>query len=168
MHRRKETSMRRQKISFSLLFVLIIQVFFQTGTQAQTAEDGTGSTAIADRSPRKYETIHNDFYWVDQNGARILTRSGCLCQFNGLFYWYGGNPRGFREQYCYTSKDLVHWTNQGRRSAARHRRQPHRRAVQRHDEAICHVPEVRRERRIPGDRHGRSSQRGHSLSRARR
>ena len=105
--------MRRQKISFSLLFVLIIQVFFQTGTQAQTAEDGTGSTAIADRSPRKYETIHNDFYWVDQNGARIMTRSGCLCQFNGLFYWYGGNPRGFREQYCYTSKDLVHWTNQG-------------------------------------------------------
>ena len=45
--------------------------------------------------------------------ARILTRSGCLCQFEGVFYWYGGNPRGFREQYCYTSRDLIHWTNQG-------------------------------------------------------
>ena len=40
-----------------------------------------------------YQTIHNDFYWVDQNGQRILTRSGCLRQFNGVFYWYGGNPR---------------------------------------------------------------------------
>jgi hypothetical protein len=71
------------------------------------------STESAPKPPDKYVTIHNDFYWVDQNGSRILTRSGCLCQFNGVFYWYGGNPRGFREQYCYTSADLVHWVNQG-------------------------------------------------------
>jgi hypothetical protein len=63
--------------------------------------------------PNAWQTIHNDFYWVDQNGDRILTRSGCLCNFNGTFYWYGGNPSGFREQYCYTSTDLIHWTNQG-------------------------------------------------------
>ncbi|MBC7783915.1 MAG: family 43 glycosylhydrolase [Burkholderiales bacterium] len=61
----------------------------------------------------QWRTIHNDFYWTDQNGARILTRSGCLAQFNGTYYWYGGNPRGFREQYCYTSTDLIHWTNHG-------------------------------------------------------
>jgi hypothetical protein len=60
-----------------------------------------------------FVTIHNDSYWTDQAGARILTRSGALCQFNGVFYWYGGNPRGFREQYCYTSTDLIHWTNKG-------------------------------------------------------
>jgi len=60
-----------------------------------------------------YQTIHNDFYWVDQNGQRILTRSGCLREFNGAYYWYGGNPRGFLEQYCYKSTDLIHWTNLG-------------------------------------------------------
>ncbi len=60
-----------------------------------------------------WSTIHNDFYWTDDAGARILTRSGCLCQFNGLYYWYGGNPRGFREQYCYVSDDLRHWVNKG-------------------------------------------------------
>ena len=63
--------------------------------------------------PDGWQTIHNDFYWVDQNGDRILTRSGCLCNFNGTYYWYGGNPAGFREQYCYTSSDLIHWTNKG-------------------------------------------------------
>ena len=36
-----------------------------------------------------------------------------MCQFDGTYYWYGGNPRGFREQYCYTSTDLMHWTNKG-------------------------------------------------------
>ena len=71
------------------------------------------ATAPAPQAATAYETIHNDFYWTDQNGARILTRSGCLCQFNNLYYWYGGNPRGFREQYCYTSTDLIHWTNKG-------------------------------------------------------
>jgi beta-xylosidase len=71
------------------------------------------ATAAAPLSQSGYVTIHNDFFWADQNGVRILTRSGCLCQFNGVFYWYGGNPRGFLEQYCYTSTDLVHWTNKG-------------------------------------------------------
>src|SRR5689334_24924433 len=61
--------------------------------------------AAADESPGSRVTIHNDFYWLDQNGNRILTRSGCLCRFGDTFYWYGGNPRGFREQNCYTSTD---------------------------------------------------------------
>ncbi|MBN1972576.1 MAG: discoidin domain-containing protein [Sedimentisphaerales bacterium] len=61
-----------------------------------------------------WHTIHNDFYWVDQNGERIMTRSGCLTKFDGLYYWYGGSQANrFREQYCYTSPDLVHWTNHG-------------------------------------------------------
>jgi hypothetical protein len=57
--------------------------------------------------------LHNDFNSVDVDGDPILTRSGCLAQFNGTYYWYGGNPRGFREQYCYTSTDLVRWSNRG-------------------------------------------------------
>lgn len=60
-----------------------------------------------------FQTIHNDFYWTDQNGDRIMTRSGCLTRFGDLYYWYGGNPQGFREQYCYTSPDLVNWINHG-------------------------------------------------------
>jgi hypothetical protein len=73
------------------------------------AQSGAPATRPADG----FVTLHNDFYQTDDTGARILTRSGCLCQFDGVFYWYGGNPRGFREQYCYTSTDLVHWTNKG-------------------------------------------------------
>ncbi len=80
----------------------------EPGSAAPAALSGT---AVRPSGP--WVTIHNDFYWVDQDGARILTRSGCLDKFNGVFYWYGGNPRGFREQYCYTSTDLIHWTNHG-------------------------------------------------------
>lgn len=78
---------------------------------ADTAVSPSTQPAVAPQDG--YQTIHNDFFSVDQSGTRILTRSGCLRQFNGVFYWYGGNPRGFREQYCYTSTDLVHWTNKG-------------------------------------------------------
>ena len=70
-----------------------------------------GQSALAQSA---WYTIHNDFYWVDQNGERVLTRSGCLTNFDGLYYWYGGNQAaGFREQHCYTSPDLVHWTSKG-------------------------------------------------------
>jgi hypothetical protein len=73
----------------------------------------SAAAAPAAEPNSNYVTIHNDFYWVDQNGQRILTRSGCLRQFNGVFYWYGGNPRGFFDQYVYKSTDLIHWTNLG-------------------------------------------------------
>jgi hypothetical protein len=76
---------------------------FPIVAKAQDAASASGSLA----------TIHNDFYWLDQNGNRILTRSGCLCRFGDTFYWYGGNQRGFREQNCYTSTDLTHWTHRG-------------------------------------------------------
>ncbi|MBN1360222.1 MAG: discoidin domain-containing protein [Sedimentisphaerales bacterium] len=51
---------------------------------------------------------------MDQNGERIWTRSGCLCKFDGVYYWYGGTQADLhRAQYCYTSTDLVHWTSKG-------------------------------------------------------
>jgi hypothetical protein len=77
---------------------------------------GTFSSPVGAATPATrpaYATFHNDFYWTDDKGQRILTRSGCLREFNGVFYWYGGNPRGFFEQYCYSSTDLVHWINHG-------------------------------------------------------
>jgi len=98
--------MMNRAISAFLLFGITL-----LASRNLDAQDTPASPAP--QPPTGWRTIHNDFYWVDQNGARILTRSGCLCRFNGVFYWYGGNPRGFFEQYCYTSTDLVHWTNKG-------------------------------------------------------
>jgi hypothetical protein len=75
--------------------------------------------ATADTPPRDvppppsgYQTIHNDFFWIDQNGNPIATRSGCMCQFGKEFYWYGGGAPGY-DQTCYVSSDLVHWTYKG-------------------------------------------------------
>jgi len=63
-------------------------------------------------SPTPWQTIHNDFFEVDQNGYRIATRSGCLDQFGDKFYWYGGGYPG-HDQTCYVSTDLIHWTYKG-------------------------------------------------------
>ena len=63
-------------------------------------------------SPSGWQTIHNDFFQVDQNGNRIATRSGCMCQFGNEFWWYGGGAPGY-DQTCYVSTDLVHWTYKG-------------------------------------------------------
>jgi hypothetical protein len=98
--------MSHRAVSVFLSLALILLAASRLNAQAAPASP-------APTPPSGYITIHNDFYSVDSDGARILTRSGCLRQFNGIYYWYGGNPRGFREQYCYTSTDLVHWTNKG-------------------------------------------------------
>jgi hypothetical protein len=104
---------------FAMSACLAFCVPFAVRCQAQVSTPAPSSPASSTRpqtlavQPDKYVTIHNDFYWTDDRGERILTRSGCLRQFNGTFYWYGGNPRGFLEQYCYASTDLVHWINKG-------------------------------------------------------
>jgi hypothetical protein len=61
-----------------------------------------------------YQTIHNDFFWYDQDGVVIKTRSGCLRKFNNIYYWYG-SPVSSRsmDQMCYSSTDMIHWTNKG-------------------------------------------------------
>ena len=94
------------------IFISIIFCGCSNLNAAETAAPAmTGSTAAA---PGGYRVIHNDFFWVDQNGERILTRSGCLCRFDGVYYWYGGTQTDLhRAQYCYTSTDLVHWTSKG-------------------------------------------------------
>jgi hypothetical protein len=107
---------RRYAITPALLITVIAISLANCATALADDPRATAKPAAnpsTSASPDQFITIHNDFYCTDQAGARILTRSGCLCQFDGTFYWYGGNPRGFREQYCYTSPDLVHWTNRG-------------------------------------------------------
>ncbi len=57
-------------------------------------------------------TIHNDFSWYDTAGQPINVRSGVLRKFGGLYYWYGA-ASNYRDQTCYTSTDLIHWTYRG-------------------------------------------------------
>ena len=81
-------------------FVVTCSVLGQGEPTASTSPPPAAPGAVPATSPAAesgagYVTIHNDSYWLDQNGVPILTRSGCLCQFNNVFYWYGGNPRGF-------------------------------------------------------------------------
>jgi hypothetical protein len=69
--------------------------------------------ALLTLSPQaKWLTIHNDFFQYDLDGNPIQTRSGCLCKFNGTYYWYGCD-RAQTNQTCYSSTDLLHWTNHG-------------------------------------------------------
>ena len=69
-----------------------------------------GITAMPEAA---YQTIYNNFYWYDQTGASINTQCGCLRKFNDLYYWYGIGGPGAYDQACYTSIDLIHWTNKG-------------------------------------------------------
>ena len=92
------------------LWVLPLVVVFLLNLRLASQEKSVGkqgaSAQVGD------VTIRNDFYEVDQNGQRVSTRSGCIRQFNGLYYWYGGTNR-FLDHTCYVSSDLVHWTSKG-------------------------------------------------------
>jgi hypothetical protein len=75
-----------------------------------TQTGGTGGTSQA--ATPAWVTIHNDFFWYDVTGNPINVRSGVLRKFGELYYWYGA-ASNFRDQTCYTSADLVHWTYKG-------------------------------------------------------
>ena len=95
---------------FSIYALFVAALILSLSMQPRRVSAGTNGAIFtsADSAVAGFQTIHNDFYWVDDKGARIQTRSGCLRQFNGKFYWYGGT-NGFRDQTCYTSTDMVHW-----------------------------------------------------------
>ena len=73
---------------------------------------GSGGTAAAVGGDTGWVTVHNDFFWYDVSGNRINVRSGTLRKFGELWYWYGA-ANGLRDQTCYTSPDLIHWTSKG-------------------------------------------------------
>jgi hypothetical protein len=92
------------------------QVSPATPPQSANKLGTVGPKVAAATMPVGFRTIHNDFFWRDQSGAQIYARSGCLRQFNGLFYWYGewnGGVKGGNDHTCYCSNDLVHWTYRG-------------------------------------------------------
>ncbi len=67
---------------------------------------------LAKAPQAKWLTIHNDFIVYDTEGNAVHTRSGTLRKFGDAYYWYG-SANGFKDQTCYKSTDLVHWTNKG-------------------------------------------------------
>lgn len=66
----------------------------------------------AQPSQAKWLTIHNDFIAYDTQGNPVKTRSGVLRRFGDAYYWYG-SANGFKDQTCYRSTDLLHWTYKG-------------------------------------------------------
>jgi hypothetical protein len=94
------------------------------GTIVDSSAPDQSTTADAEGSPAEasstdggeteatWATIHNDFFWYDQNGNLINVRSGALRKFGDLYYWYGAAPND-HNQNCYSSPDLVHWTYKG-------------------------------------------------------
>jgi hypothetical protein len=60
----------------------------------------------------KWLPIHNDFEMYDTDGNAIAVRSGCLCKFGDMYYWYGCDA-AMTNQTCYSSADLWHWKNEG-------------------------------------------------------
>jgi hypothetical protein len=96
-------------LAAALLFLSTV-----TAVQAQAVPGVTGGSDTRSASlPDAFSTLHNDFNTVDTDGQAVRTRSGSHAYYNGTYNRYGGNPRGFREQYCYSSTDLVHWKNHG-------------------------------------------------------
>ena len=75
-----------------------------TSTGGITTDGGVAATG--------WGTIHNDFFWYDQDGNLIGVRSGAVRKFGDLYYWYGG-ASGSRSHSCYSSTDLIHWTYKG-------------------------------------------------------
>lgn len=65
--------------------------------------------------------IHPGQPWLDTDGAPIHAHSGSIITVDGIFYWYGENKEHTRPgngiwQWgvrCYSSTDLVHWTDRG-------------------------------------------------------
>ncbi|MGA2450488.1 MAG: discoidin domain-containing protein [Polyangiaceae bacterium] len=76
------------------------------------AGSSSGSVGDAGMPTTGWGTVHNDFFWYDQSGNLINTRSGKIRQFENLYYWFGGGAGGL-DQECYSSPDMVHWTYVG-------------------------------------------------------
>jgi hypothetical protein len=83
----------------------------QSATGGATASGGATTATDGGVATTGWVTIHNDFFWYDLDGNLINVRSGALRKFGDLYYWYGGAAA--RNQTCYSSPDLVHWTYRG-------------------------------------------------------
>ena len=85
--------------------------------------------AAAGISQAETPTIVNDIFWKDTGGNNIYSQGGGTIKVGDTYYWYGvkykgaatyaANPTGknddvtFAGVTCYSSKDLVHWKDEG-------------------------------------------------------
>lgn len=95
-----------------ILHALIPAVLSLSGTMslavAAASAGDTNAVIISNREPRR-----------DSEGNIIDAHDGCLMRFGDRYYLYGtryGDSNGFNKgnlYVCYSSPDLVHWTNHG-------------------------------------------------------
>jgi hypothetical protein len=103
------------KRTLSVFLILGITLLVSRNLNAQDTPASPATRPTAAPAPQAqpaaaasgYQTIHHDFFWLDQDGNRLDVNCGCLRQFNNLFYWYGMTNRA-HDQICYVSTDLVH------------------------------------------------------------
>lgn len=69
--------------------------------------------------------LQNGTQWRDTDGVPMQCHGGMILEHGGVFYWYGENKDGGTQQMpgcsrvdfigisCYSSRDLIHWKNEG-------------------------------------------------------
>lgn len=85
--------------------------------------------ALAGLGEAETATIVNDMFWKDTGGKNIYSQGGGAIKVGDTYYWYGvrykgaatyaADPAGKNDDVtfdgvtCYSSKDLVHWKDEG-------------------------------------------------------
>lgn len=81
---------------------------------------GLVSSCAREKGESTKKLIHSGELWLDTNGEHINAHGGGILFKDGIYYWFGEHKtegrRGNTSQVgvgCYSSKDLVNWTNEG-------------------------------------------------------
>ncbi|WNS44039.1 Ig-like domain-containing protein [Paenibacillus sp. MMS20-IR301] len=96
---------------------------------AASAEGGLTADSTVTVIPPNGATITNDTFYKDTDGNPIYSQGGGIFKFGDTYYWYGvhykeaetyaqtlvrvADRTTFMGFSCYSSKDLVHWKNEG-------------------------------------------------------
>lgn len=77
-----------------------------------------GLFAFSTAMCQKEKVIKPGEVWPDNNGEHIQAHGGGIIKYGKTYYWYGEERRqnldtAYRFVSCYSSKDLVNWTNRG-------------------------------------------------------
>ena len=70
---------------------------------------------VASSAPGNAEDIRPGERWLDNRGQQIQAHGGGVIRVKETYYWFGedrtpGNDAEKRYVACYSSRDLVHWT----------------------------------------------------------
>ena len=75
-------------------------------------------SATAQSTSSRSMTIRPGAVWPDNTGVHINAHGGGILKYKNVYYWFGEHKADTTSSamvgvMCYTSKDLVHWTNRG-------------------------------------------------------